>query len=93
MGARMISGGGMMYNYDNTTDGSGNFYTMSRYWWGIKKHSYSNGATDLSFGSNGTYTGSGNCRIYYPMAISHNNGYLYVYYTRRIFRIRISDSV
>ena len=28
MGARMISGGGMMYNYDNTTDGSGNFYTM-----------------------------------------------------------------
>ena len=29
------------------------------------------------------------------MAISHNNGYLYVasYYTRRIFRIRISDSV
>ena len=49
----MISGGGMMYNYDNTTDGSGNFYTMSRYWWGIKKHSC-NGATDC-FGSNGTY--------------------------------------
>ena len=37
--------------------------------------------------------GSGNRRIYHPMAISHNNGYLYVasYYTRRIFRIRISD--
>ena len=95
MGARMISGAGMMYNYDNTTDGSGNFYNMSRYWWGIKKHSYANGAVDSSFGSNGTYIGSGNCRIYYPMAISHNNGYLYVasYYTRRIFRIRISDSV
>ena len=25
MGARMISGGGMMYNYDNATDGSGIF--------------------------------------------------------------------
>ena len=88
MSIRMTSGDGFSYPYSVATDSSGDVY-VGQYWIrGIKKMTYSTKKNDTSFGSNGIYRGSGNCRSYYPMNMKVHNNKLYVasFYQRRIFQ-------
>ena len=78
MSVRMTSGDGFSYPYSVATDSSGDVY-VGQYWIrGIKKMTYSTKKNDTSFGSNGIYRGSGNCRSYYPMNMKVHNNKLYV---------------
>jgi len=58
----------------------------------IKKLTYATGALDSTFGSRGTYRGSGNCRVYNVYGMQVHNGFLYVgsYYYHRVFRINLT---
>ena len=93
MSVRMTSGDGFSYPYSVATDSSGDVY-VGQYWIrGIKKFTYSTKKGDTSFGSNGIYRGSGNCRSYYPMNMKVHNNKLYVasFYQHRVFRIDLSN--
>ena len=89
----MTSGDGFSYPYSVATDSNGDVY-VGQYWIrGIKKMTYSTKKNDTSFGSNGIYRGSGNCRSYYPMNMKVHNNKLYVasFYQHRVFRIDLSN--
>ena len=92
MGARMTSGSGFINPLTVAVDANGDVY-VSQYWtYGIKKLTYATGAVDSTFGSSGTYIGSGNCRSYYNYAMQVHNGFLYVasYSLNRISRINLT---
>ncbi len=94
MGARMTSGAGasIYYPYGTAVDSNGDMYAGQHSTSGIKKFTYTTKAVDTSFGSNGIYRGTGNCRSYYPWGMKVHNGYLYAvsYYQRSVFRIKLS---
>jgi type IV pilus assembly protein PilY1 len=92
MGARMTSGAGMMYPNSTAVDSNGDVYAGQYSNRGIKKFTYATKGIDSTFGSSGTYRGTGNCRSYYPYIMKVHNGYLYAasYYQHRIFRINLS---
>ena len=93
MGARMTSGAGMMYPNSTAVDSNGDVYAGQYSNRGIKKFTYATKGIDSTFGSSGTYRGTGNCRSYYPYIMKIHNGYLYVasYYQRRVFRVKLSN--
>ena len=95
MSARMTSGAGVYYPESTAFDSNGDVYTGQYSTYGIKKFTYSNSTVDTTFGTNGLYRGTGNCRSYYPRSMKVHNGYLYVnsYSMRRIFRINLSNGV
>ena len=77
MGARMVSGSSFYYPTATAVDTNGDIYGGQYHTYGIKKITYATGAPDTSFGSGGTYRGSGNCRSYYPFGMQVHNGFLY----------------
>jgi len=92
MGARMTSGSGLTYPLTVAVDANGDVYGSQYLTYGIKKFTYATGAVDSTFGSSGTYRGSGYCRSYYNYAMQVHNGFLYVasYSYGRIFRINLT---
>ena len=92
MSNRMFSGASMIRPISTAVDSNGDIYGGQTSRRGIKKLTYASGEVDSTFGSNGIYTGTNNCRSYYPYAMKVHNGYLYVasYYQHRVFRINLS---
>ena len=92
MSLRMFSGASMIRPLSTAVDSNGDIYGGQTSRRGIKKLTYASGEVDSTFGSNGIYTGTNNCRSYYPYAMKVHNGYLYVasYYQHRVFRINLS---
>tara|TARA_B100001057_G_scaffold200015_1_gene200707 strand:- start:2427 stop:6530 length:4104 start_codon:yes stop_codon:yes gene_type:complete len=92
MGARMVGGSSFYYPGGTAVDTNGDIYGGQYHTYGIKKITYATGAPDTSFGSGGTYRGSGNCRSYYPFGMQVHNGFLYAisYYQHRVFRINLT---
>ena len=95
MGARMTSGAAIYYPEAVAFDSNGDIYAGQYHTYGIKKFTYATKAVDSSFGTSGIYKGTGNCRSYYPRAMTVHNGYLYVagYYQHRVFRVNLSTGV
>lgn len=95
MSIRMTSGTGFLYPTSVAVDANGDVYAAQYRSYGVKKLTYATGAVDSTFGSSGTYSGSGNCRVYYAYGMQIHNGYLYVasYYSHRVFRINLTTGV
>ena len=93
MSARMISGMGFYYP-SGVAAHDGKIYTGQNSSYGIKSLDTATGKLNKSFGSNGIWRGSGNCRAYYPRALTIDNGYLYVYQQSwsRAYRINLSTN-
>ena len=93
MSARMVSGMGFYYP-SGVAAHDGKIYTGQHSSYGIKSLDTATGKLNKSFGANGTWRGSGNCRAYYPRALTVDNGYLYVYqqYQSRAYRINLSTN-
>ena len=92
MSFRMVSSSGFYYPTAVAVDASGDVYGAQYGTYGIKKLTYTTGALDSTFGSSGTYRGSGNCRVYNVYVMQVHNGFLYVgsYYYHRVFRINLT---
>ena len=95
MSVRMTSGTGFIYPTTVAVDTNGDVYGAQYSTMGIKKITYATEALDSTFGSSGTYRGSGSCRVYYSYGMQVHNGFLYVtsYYYHRVFRINLTTGV
>ena len=98
MGARLAGGTAVRYPEGVAVDSNGDVYASQYSTYGIRKYKYTDGKLDTTFGTAGTYKGTGHrgtCPVYYPKTMKIHNGYLYFnsYYGRKISRLNLSTNV